>query len=195
MARGRATDTGALMVAASQVFVQKGYRNATIDDIAEAAGISRPTVYKYTKSKQHLLDLMVDEIRQTLGKDLAGALAEGTPRERLRKYLDVHVFSQRANRVFYAIVFNEEVELSPRGRRRFRDWAHTVTTDFCALVEELLEESPRSGYADTVVLANMLLSMLTSLHRWYDPDGPLDEAHLAQELYRLITTALGVPED
>ena len=195
MARGRATDTGALMVAASRVFVQKGYRNATIDDIAEAAGISRPTVYKYTKSKQHLLDLMVEEIRQTLGKDLAAALAEGTSRERLRKYLDVHVFSQRTNRVFFAIVFNEEVELSPVGRRRFRKWAHTVTADFCALVEELLEESPREGYADPVVLANMLLSMLTSLHRWYDPDGPLDEQQLAQALYRLITTALGVPED
>jgi AcrR family transcriptional regulator len=193
MARGRATDTGALMVAASQVFVEKGYRSATIDDIAEAAGISRPTVYKYTKSKQHLLDLMVDEIRKSLGKDLAAALADGTSRERLRAYLDVHVYAFRANRAFYAIVFSEEVELSPRGRRRFREWAHTVTTDFCRLVEELLEESPRRGTVDPVVLANMLLSMLTSLHRWYDPDGPMDEARLAQELYILVLSALQVP--
>ena len=195
MARARATDTAALVVAAAQVFAQKGYRNATIDDIASAAGISRPTVYKYTESKQHLLDLMVDEILRTLGEELASALTGGTSRERLRRYLDVHVSSQRSHRVFYAIVFNQEVELSARGRRRFREWAHTVTTQFRALVEDLLQESSRKGHADPVVLANALLSMLTSLHRWYDPDGRLDEPRLVEELYGLVTSALGVPED
>lgn len=47
MARSRATDNETLLRAAAEVFESKGYSNATIDDIAEAAGISRPTVYKY----------------------------------------------------------------------------------------------------------------------------------------------------
>ena len=36
MARGRATDTSALVAAAAEVFERKGFRNATIDDVAEA---------------------------------------------------------------------------------------------------------------------------------------------------------------
>lgn len=70
MARERATDTTALVAAAAETFHRKGYRNSTIDDIAEAAGISRPTVYKYTRSKQHLLDLMVDEVTGYMTRQL-----------------------------------------------------------------------------------------------------------------------------
>jgi AcrR family transcriptional regulator len=43
MARERATDTQALVSAAAKTFREKGYRSSTIDDIALAAGISRPT--------------------------------------------------------------------------------------------------------------------------------------------------------
>lgn len=193
MARERATDTGALVVAASKVFVEKGYRSATIDDIAEAASISRPTVYKYTKSKQHLLDLMVDEITTALGKDLHVALAaQGTAQDRLRQYLDVHVNAFRSNRAFYAIVFSEEVELSDVGRERFRQWAHGVTNDFRALVEDLLAAAPHGPALDPTVAANLCLSMLTGLHRWYDPDGPTSEAELGEQVFRLLSCALGV---
>ena len=38
MARSPATDSAALVNAAAAVFKSKGYRNATIDDIADAAG-------------------------------------------------------------------------------------------------------------------------------------------------------------
>lgn len=79
MARERATDTTALVAAAAETFRRKGYRNATIDDIAEAAGISRPTVYKYTRSKQHLLDLMVDQVTGDLSLRIKQAVETGAP--------------------------------------------------------------------------------------------------------------------
>jgi len=59
MARGRATDTSALVAAAAGVFERKGFRNATIDDVAEAAGVSRATLYKYVDGKQQLLDMIM----------------------------------------------------------------------------------------------------------------------------------------
>ena len=55
MVRGRAIDTPGLIAAAAGVFERKGFRNATIDDVAEAAGIARATLYRYADSKQHLL--------------------------------------------------------------------------------------------------------------------------------------------
>ena len=193
MARAAATDTSALVRAAAKVFLERGYNNATIDHIAEAAGISRPTVYKYTRSKQQLLDLMVTEITSYLGKGLQEVLERDVPPlDRLDEYVRAHVGAANSNRSFYAIVFSEEVELSRASKRKFRKWAHEVTADFTHLIEECLEVAPKSkSKLDPAITANLVLSMLTSLYRWYDEDGPVPEQALADQVLRLVRPALG----
>jgi len=192
MARGRATDTSALVLAAARVFLERGYHNATIDHIAEAAGISRPTVYKYTRSKQQLLDLMVTEITGYLGERLREILdLDLSPMERLDEYVRAHVQASISNRSFYAIVFNEEVELSVASKKEFRKWAHDVTGDFKGLIEECLDVGPTSPGLDPAITANLVLSMLTSLHRWYDEHGTVSADALADQILRLVRPALG----
>jgi TetR/AcrR family transcriptional regulator, cholesterol catabolism regulator len=184
MARERATDTTALVAAAAEVFRRKGYRNATIDDIAEAAGISRPTVYKYTRSKQHLLDLMVGEITGDLSRRLKEVLDSGEPAEtRLRGMISAHIEAASANRTFYAIVFSEEVELSEQGRVSFRAWAHEHTQDFRRLLAEYL---PTDSGVDPTIAANLVLSMLSTLYRWYDPAGPVAPDELSRQIEKLL---------
>lgn len=193
MARGRATDTDKLVRAAADVFRLKGYRNSTIDDIAEAAGISKPTVYKYAKSKQHLLDLMVDEITRSFGEGLEAALsADASARDRLRRYVSFQVAAMAANKYFYAIVFAEEIELSEASRQTFRSWARDVTVDFRGLVADCLAENKRRSKSslDPVVAANLVLSMLTSIYRWYDVEGPMDEPELTRQILLLLEPAL-----
>lgn len=184
MARERATDTRALVRAAAEAFEKRGYRNTTIDDIAEAAGISRPTVYKYIRSKRELLDLTVDEITGYLGARLREILAsDHEPIVKLREVIAVHVQAAVTNRTFYAIVFSEETELSAGARRRFRAWAREVTEDFGRLLDEC--QTGRPGGADTEIAANLILTMLTSLHRWYRPGGRLGPADLTEQIMRV----------
>jgi AcrR family transcriptional regulator len=90
-------------------------------DVAESAGIARPTLYKYVDSKRQLLDMIVDAVQGDMAAALDAALrSNGTPRERLRLYVEAHAKAFHANRVFYGIVFAEEKALSDRGRRAFR---------------------------------------------------------------------------
>jgi AcrR family transcriptional regulator len=63
MVRSKAINTSSLIAAAAGVFERKGFRNATIDDVAESAGIARATLYKYVDSKQQLLDMIVDAVQ------------------------------------------------------------------------------------------------------------------------------------
>jgi AcrR family transcriptional regulator len=191
MARERATDTTALVAAAAEVFRVRGYHNATIDDIAEAAGISRPTVYKYTKSKQHLLDLMVDQVTQDMGRRMQAVIhSTDDPTERLRRVVRAHVEAAVANRTFYAIVLSEEVEVSDAGREQFRKWARGVTAEFQELVEECLRAQPNPPKVDPFIVANLVLSMLTSLYRWYDPTGPASPERLTDEILLVIGNLL-----
>lgn len=184
MARSRAIDTRGLVAAAAEVFHQKGYRNSTIDDIAEAAGISRPTVYKYTKNKRWLLDRMLETVTDDLGKRLRAVLdSDADPGTRLREVVRVHVRSATEHRTFYAIVFSEHTELSEAGRPRFRAWAREVTKDFRALLDECVAGRPTN--VDTSIAANLMLSMLTSLYRWYDPAGSTTPEELEEQILLL----------
>jgi AcrR family transcriptional regulator len=189
MARSRATDTAALVAAAAGVFERKGYRNATIDDVAEAAGVARATLYKYVDGKQQLLDLIVTAVQDDMAASLDVALrSDGPPRERLRRFVEAHAAAFLANRAFYGIVYAEEKDLSERGQRAFRAWARARTDDFTALVRQDLTGSERG--LDAGFVANAILSMLSSLHRWYRPGGRVGERQLADHLFLLVDGAL-----
>ncbi|MEZ5893278.1 MAG: TetR/AcrR family transcriptional regulator [Parvularculaceae bacterium] len=66
----------ALLAAAGAVFARHGYRSATIDQVAEAAGVAKGTVYLYFASKEDLFFALFEEMaRQAMASlpDLAAA--------------------------------------------------------------------------------------------------------------------------
>ncbi|WP_067901043.1 TetR/AcrR family transcriptional regulator [Nocardia vaccinii] len=187
MARERATDTTALVAAAAEAFRSKGYRNATIDDIAEAAGISRPTVYKYTRSKQRLLDLMVEQVTTDLGVRLEQILKSGEPAPaRLHEVIRAHIDAAIGHRTFYAIIFSEEVEISDEARTLFQKWARQRNHEFQALLDECLALQREPAPIDTHVAANLVLSMLNSVYRWYEPGGEVTPEQLTDQITILL---------
>lgn len=49
---------------AMEVFAQSGYRRASMDQVAEAAGLTRQAVYHYFKSKAHLFRASVEALHE-----------------------------------------------------------------------------------------------------------------------------------
>src|SRR5258706_12398395 len=45
---------GTILEAARKIFAKKGYEAATVDDVAEAAGVAKGTLYLYFRSKREL---------------------------------------------------------------------------------------------------------------------------------------------
>ncbi|MGW0825052.1 TetR/AcrR family transcriptional regulator [Streptomyces sp. NPDC002845] len=71
----RAVREQQMLDAAVQIFGQRGYRAASMDEIAELAGVSKPLVYLYLNSKE---DLFTACIRRE-AKALTGAVRAGVP--------------------------------------------------------------------------------------------------------------------
>jgi len=55
-----------LFAVALELFAQRGYRATTMDDIAEAAGVTKPLLYQHFSSKRALYLELVDSIAQDL---------------------------------------------------------------------------------------------------------------------------------
>ncbi|MFZ5569510.1 MAG: TetR/AcrR family transcriptional regulator [Thermodesulfobacteriota bacterium] len=60
-----------ILGAAQAVFLKKGYHNATMDDIALAAGLSKPTLYRYFNGKGHLFFSFIEAIIDVIHEEIS----------------------------------------------------------------------------------------------------------------------------
>lgn len=79
-----------IVVTANRLFYQRGYNQTSFTDIADAAEIPRGNFYYYFKTKDEILDAVVDyrldAIRAMLA-DWEAAIPE--PRDRLKRYVQI----------------------------------------------------------------------------------------------------------
>ena len=60
---------GAILQAALDVFARRGYHAASIDEIAQAAGISKALIYEHFPSKRELhVSLLEAEVGELFGR-------------------------------------------------------------------------------------------------------------------------------
>jgi AcrR family transcriptional regulator len=66
-----------ILESAHRVFSQKGYREATMDEIAEGLGLSKPALYRYYKSKEELFREIFRLFNQATAKALRESFKGG----------------------------------------------------------------------------------------------------------------------
>lgn len=81
-----------ILDAARQVFREKGYDNASLDEIAKRAGVGPGTLYRHFPTREVLYDAAIQAWAETVGAAVDEALAgEGTPHDRLMAWFRAHV--------------------------------------------------------------------------------------------------------
>lgn len=122
-----------IMDAALEVFAEKGLRNATMDDIAEKAELSKGTLYLYFKSKEHMffaIDLRAGQLLKERFAEAARSAKTG-----LEKVRDIgrayYQFCFDYPTYFKAMAYVERMdpqtfgeiarEMVPKGEKSFTD--------------------------------------------------------------------------
>lgn len=75
---GEERRTDAILDAAYSVFSTKGYHNATVDDIAQHAGVSKGTCYQYFTGKEEIFVATLDRTLAKIMAEADGAAAGAT---------------------------------------------------------------------------------------------------------------------
>lgn len=195
MARAKATTVEAVLRSAAAQFAEKGYQTTTIEDIARGAGISKPTVYQYARSKQWILEQIVHTVCADV-EDSARTVynLDAPPNVRFYWLIRVNIVQAVRYRTYYGVSLSELSDLSPAAQLEFRQWAHRSTN----AVRDLLLECKGRGFDVTgsvVTKANLIVSMLSSLYRWYSPSGEISVEALTDEIAKLISSTVVVPAD
>jgi AcrR family transcriptional regulator len=79
----------AILAAAMRVMAKRGYRDVTIAEIAQAAGIGKGTVYEYFSGKEELFGAAFDKFQRDVARVQAKTMKNLTdPSERLKALID-----------------------------------------------------------------------------------------------------------
>jgi TetR/AcrR family fatty acid metabolism transcriptional regulator len=100
--------TAGILEAARSVFATKGFNDAKVDDIANAAGVAKGTVYLYYKSKRDIyfaaLKFGAEQMYSTLDEQLK---EQSTIEGKLRTLIAVKLAYCDENRDFFKIYYSE----------------------------------------------------------------------------------------
>jgi AcrR family transcriptional regulator len=73
---------------AHQLFVNRGYRNVTIQDLASELGMSKKTIYQHVNSKEEIAEAVIKETMQQISGHIdSSTISSGNPLEILRQTL------------------------------------------------------------------------------------------------------------
>ncbi|MBM3221241.1 MAG: TetR/AcrR family transcriptional regulator [Candidatus Rokubacteria bacterium] len=175
-----------ILTAAADLFRQRGYRAATLDDIARAVGVSKPTLYGYFRSKEELLAAIFHRAMSLFERDLDAIRTSGDdPVTKLRRVIRFHVGAVIAERSFLAVFFSEEANLPPRLSRAIR----RRKARYDRTVRAIVEAGVRKGTLKTTnprLLVFAMLGMSNWLYQWYDPAGEWDADTIAAGFIALL---------
>ena len=120
-----------VLEAAGRLFGERGYERTRLDDIAAAAGVTKPIVYRHFDSKRDLYLALLDRHRDDLAGFVASMPTEGTPEERLRGVLETWLDYVEARAYAWKMLFRDTgggPEIAAR-RREVHARARAVLVD------------------------------------------------------------------
>ena len=111
----------ALITEATELFAERGFAAAGIDEIADAAGIAGPAVYRHFPSKQFILVAVVERSMAALHALTRPVLDADLPPElKLRRLVAAYVKRMNRSRFAMRILISEMGELPDDKRAEFR---------------------------------------------------------------------------
>ena len=179
----------AIIDSALELFGSRGYAVTSVQEITEAAGVTKGAFYHHFDSKEELLRLIHDEFVDLQLGLLKTALEEDVDpaqrlRELLRKLLQTTAEYQANVTVFYL----ERRHLTgPRleAMKRKRDEFDRL---FLEVIERGIREDVFREDLDAHVVSFGVLGMCAWVHQWYRPGGTYTAEQIA-DMYAEMTLA------
>ena len=124
MARMRAKDRRRqLLEVAADLFASRGYRGTTTAELARAAGITEPILYRHFENKLDLFVTLIEEVgREVVLRWRAALKGENDPVQRLRTLLAGNPATHERSKGIYRVIFQAmtEAETAPQIARPLR---------------------------------------------------------------------------
>lgn len=152
---------------------QKGYEATSMNDIAEAAGLTKAGIYHYIRGKEDLLFEIMNYAMDVVDQGIVTHAREiDDAEDRLRAIVERHARSVLEGVGALTIVLEETTALTPAHRRAITARKRAYFEFIRGTLEQLAKEGKLRAVNPTVA-AFSLLGMILWISRWYRRDGAI----------------------
>lgn len=187
--RDRDVKRDAVIRAAARAFHERGYHNTSLDDIAAALEVTKPTIYYYVVSKEQLLFQCfrtgLERIRIACR---AARLADAPARQRLNAVLRRYA-EAIASEFGWCMVRAEDQDLSPAMSRQIKRLKSEIDQGIRRLIREGIEDGSIEK-CDPKMTAFALAGALNWIAHWYHEDQSLSAADVADAFVSIFENGL-----
>lgn len=173
-----------LLHAALEAFTQSGYHSASMDEIAERGGVSKPVLYQHFPSKLDLylavLDTHIDSLVFAIQKAIASTKENpNRVKDTVRAYFD---FIDTEGEAF-RLLFESDMNVEPQVRERL----NRMTYDCAAAVSAVISIDTGLDKESSMLLAIGVVgnAQITARH-WLDRDSKLSKEQAIAFVSNLI---------
>ncbi|HYP54184.1 MAG TPA: TetR/AcrR family transcriptional regulator [Pyrinomonadaceae bacterium] len=179
---------------AAQIILRKGYDATSVNDIADALGITKAGLYHYVSGKKDLLfDIMsfgLDELDEEVARP-AQAIADAEAR--LRFVITTHASMVTRGQGAITILVDEITALTPAQNRKITRRKREYFDCLRSTLDQLKAEGKLRDVNTTAAAFN-ILGMISWLSRWFRHGGELDDRQVGEEILKIALGGILRPE-
>jgi AcrR family transcriptional regulator len=162
---------GQLLGAASEVFVDRGYHAAGMDEIADRAGVSKPVLYQHFSSKLELYLAVLAQHVDNLVSGVRQALRTTTDnRQRLRAAVEAFFDFIEHDGQGYRLIFENDYVTEPQVAAQVK-----VATESCtdAVFDLISRDSGLEAHRARMIAVGLVAVSVDSARYWLNNERPI----------------------
>ncbi len=157
-----------------------------MNDVADAAGVTKPVLYQHFDSKRKLFVELLEDVGSRLGHLIAEATASvDAPREKVERGFAAYFRWIDGNRAAFSLLFGGGARLDPE----FADAIHHVESFLAEAIATLIEADLDDEHRRTIAHGIVGLAEGTARH-WIDDGLDLDPDILGRQVADLAYAGL-----
>jgi AcrR family transcriptional regulator len=173
---------------AVELFAERGFHATSMDDLAEAAGVTKPVLYQHFPSKRALYRELLDDVDTRLTDRIVGATTRATSgRERVQDGFAAYFRFVATDRAAFRLLFGASVRNDPE----FAAVAEATIDRIADLIAQLIDIDAAPDHRRTLAHAMVGMAEATS-RRMAHADGEDDPERLARWLAEMAWFGLRV---
>lgn len=179
-----------ILAQAAHLFATRGYSATSMNEVAEACGLSKATLYHYYRDKYALLFSIADTHVERLQQLVRDAVAEASdPQARMRALVRRLVEEYADAQDAHWVLTSEVRFLEPADRRRVLDREREVVAAFAEVIAALRPDLKDAALSKPLTM--LLFGMVNWMFTWLKPGGALDHDAMGPIVMDLFLGGLG----
>ena len=154
---------------ASALYAKKGYTATSIEEIAEAAGVSLPVTYHYVKRKSEIMRMIMEDLLSSFKESVASQIGSiHRPDERLAAAMMLYSKAVALQKEKILLVYQKSGSLDGRSKARIMQLEVEVSRIFGEIIQDGIDKGVfREVDVDLTAFNIIMMAHMWVLKKWH----------------------------